>query len=453
VNPPRKISQLPALLAFFCVCAALLLAPAGASAWPAGPTAFSHKAGAGKHLPGQRCRHRPHQSQSHRGCRSHGRHAAPKAGAAPTTPPGAAAASPSPARQRDEDSPKDPVEALPEAEAEGPEDLESPAEEEAEAEEIEEAETEEEAEEEEEGTTGEEELAFLTTSATAPPATLHWAPPALVEPKTITLGTGYTHTTLLTNRDYIVQLPATKKVGGTWIDGGHNVVVVGGYITVPRGSSSASANETTALSIKGATGTVHVEGVLIDGSGGGEFDGVTINAPEATVQLENLRIVGVSGGYDGVHADVVQPWGGVRDLRIDRLTGRSNYQGLTLKPDLGSIGSAEIEEVDVTATTEGTIDRGGHMLWLTRGTNTCSTYPMTLSNVFVTPRPGKQLSGAVWPQKNFTGPCPANGSKSALGWPALPVLGGAQLGPPSSGSYVPAGAAGINYQSPGYRIG
>jgi len=288
---------------------------------------------------------------------------------------------------------------------------------------------------------------------TAPAAALRWAPPLMVEPKTITLGTGYTHTTLATNRDYIVKLPATKKVGGTWIDGGHNVVIVGGYITVPQGNSSATVNETTALSIKGATGTVHVEGVLIDGSGGGEFDGITINAPEATVQLENLRIVGVRGGYERVHADVVQPWGGVKDLRIDRLTGRSNYQGLTLKPDLGPIGAAELEEVDVTATTEGTLDRGGHMLWLTRGVDTCSAYPMTLSNVFVTPRPGKPLSGAVWPQKNFTLGCPAAGTKSSLDWPALPVLGAAQLGPPSSGSYVPAGVAGLSYQSPGYRTG
>jgi hypothetical protein len=298
---------------------------------------------------------------------------------------------------------------------------------------------------------GGEEEAGATGLAARTGTTLRWAPPTLVEPKTITLGTGYTHTILPTNRDYIVKLPATKKVGGTWIDGGHNVVIVGGYLTVPQGSSSASTNETTALSIKGATGTVHVEGVLIDGTGGGEFDGVTINAPEATVQLENLRIVGVRGGYEKVHADVVQPWGGVKDLRIDRLTGRSNYQGLTLNPDLGTIGSAELEEVDVTATTEGTVDRGGHMLWLTRGVDTCTTYPITMSNVFVTPRPGKQLAGSVWPQVNFKLGCPASGTKSLLGWPALPVSGNIQLGPPSSGNYVPSGLAGLSYVSPGYR--
>jgi hypothetical protein len=441
---PRKISQLPALLALFLVCAlALLLAPAGAGAWRVPPPVVAQKAGAAKHLPAKHCRGRG--SKSHRGChplaKKHSKaHGAPAAGA----PAGGSAQPPVHPGAGPSGAPRGSSE---EAESEAPEA-------EAEEEEEEEGPTEEEEPAEEEGPSEETEApAPFTSAVPAPTGALRWAPPTLVEPKTITLGTGYTHTTLATNRDYIVKLPPTKKVGGTWIDGGHNVVIVGGYITVPQGDSSASTNETTALSIKGATGTVHVEGVLIDGSGGGEFDGVTINAPQATVQLENLRIVGVQGSYDKVHADVVQPWGGVKDLRIDRLTGRSNYQGLTLKPDLGAIGSAEIEEVDLTATTEGTVDRGGHMLWLTRGLESCETFPTTLSNVFVTPRPGTQLSGAVWPQKNFSGPCPASGSKSALGWTALPVLGNVQLGPPASGSYVPAGAAGLNYQSPGYRTG
>jgi hypothetical protein len=467
VNAQRKPRRLPTLLAILLAStAALLLAPGAAGAWPSGSPAFAHRDGTGaaKHASGKRCRDRARKSR--RGCHSH-RHLPTRNDGKPTAPPSSAATQTPPAPQSGTDSPAAPGRAPEEAEPDAPETVGPPAEEppaeevEAEADEGEESEGEaeaeeveaEETEEDEQPEEAEEASSVLTSAVTAPTGALRWAPPTLVEPKTITLGTGYTHTTLLTNRDYIVKLPATKKVGGTWIDGGHNVVIVGGYITVPQGSSSASANETTALSIKGATGTVHVEGVLIDGSGGGEFDGVTINAPEATVQLENLRIIGVRGGYEHVHADVLQPWGGVKDLRIDRLTGRSNYQGLTLKPDLGAIGSAEFEEIDVTATTEGTVDRGGHMLWLTRGVDSCVTYPMTLSNVFVTPRPGKQLSGAVWPQKDFKLACPGSGTKSSIGWPALPVLGSAQLGPPPTGNYVPAGVAGVSYLSPGYRAG
>jgi hypothetical protein len=281
------------------------------------------------------------------------------------------------------------------------------------------------------------------------PTPLDWKRPSLVSPTTVTLGTGFTETDLDPNQDYIVKLPSTTKVGGTVLVGGHNVVIVGGSITIPKGTESDF--ERSAIYVKEATGTVHIEGVLIDGSGGGEFDGVAINAPEAIVQLQNMRIVGVRGGYDSVHADVVQPWGGVKDLRIDRLSGASNYQGLTIKPDLGPIGSTEIYETDLTATTQGTVDRGGHMLWLTSGVDTCSTGATTLSEVFVQPRPGKTLNSAVWPQHNLLS-CPAVGTTS-IGWPALPVTGAVQKGSPPEGSFVPAGVAGTAYHSPGYLGG
>lgn len=428
MNAPRKISQLSALLAFFCVCAALFIPPAVAGARPAGAPALARKAGAGKHAPAKRCHARSHKR--HRGCRSHRRHVPRHEGGSAEPSISPAATQPAPA-ENPAGSPEEP-------EPDAPEGLESPEEE----------------EEEGEASAGaEEESSFLTNTVTAPAGTLRWAPPPLVEPKTITLGTGYTHTALATNRDYIIKLPTTKKVGGTWIDGGRNVVIVGGYITVPKTNFSAATNEATALSIKGVTGTVHVEGVLIDGSGGGEFDAVTINAPEATIQLENLRIVGVHGCNEKIHADVVQPWGGVKDLRIDRLTGRSKCQGLTIKPDLGTIGSAELDEVDLTGVKEENVTRGGHLFWLTRGLTTCETYPMALTNVYVTPQPGKTLGAAVWPQANSSWGCPASGTKSFLGWPTLPLTGGVQLGPPSTGSYVPAGVAGLSYRSPGYQTG
>jgi hypothetical protein len=279
---------------------------------------------------------------------------------------------------------------------------------------------------------------------------LAWAPPALVNPKTIELGTGYTHTSLSSSRDYIVKLPPTKKVGGTWLDGGHNVVVIGGSVTVPTGTDPGVAYDAqrNGIYIKDATGTVHIEGVLIDGSGGAEFDGIDINAPLATVQLENLRIVGVRGGFSSFHADVVQPWGGVKDLRIDHLTGSSNYQGLMLQPDLGPIGSAEISNVDLTATAEPPVDRGGHMLWLTRGSTSCAGYPVALSNVFVKPRPGSSLIQSVWPTTSGLS-CNATGS-SSVDWPKLEVGGVVQVGPPPAGEFAPPQSAGLSYLSPGY---
>lgn len=281
-------------------------------------------------------------------------------------------------------------------------------------------------------------------------AGLEWQPPELLNPITIELGDGYTHTALSTHRDYIVKLPPEQKVGGTWLDGGHNVVVIGGSITIPPGTQPGVANDAQrrAIYIKGATGTVHIEGVSIEGSGA-EFDGIDINAPAAAVQLENVRVSGVKGRSNGFHGDVVQAWGGVEDLRIDRLSATSNYQGLMLKQDLGPIGSVELSEVDLTATTEAPLEKGGHMLWLSAADGSCATFPTTLTSVFVQPRPGSDIGDAVWPEEGSSMSCAARGSSFAS-WPNPTILGGAQEGLPAQGSFVPPGAAGPGYSSPGY---
>ena len=272
-----------------------------------------------------------------------------------------------------------------------------------------------------------------------------------MNPIRIKLGTGVTHTSLSTSRDYILEMPDTEKIGGTWIDGGHNVVLIGGSITIPTGTRPGVEydSERNGIYISKSTGTVHIEGVSINGIGGAEFDGIDIAAPLATVQLENLRITEVRGTFSHFHADVVQTWGGVKDLRIDDLTGTSNYQGLTLEEDLGPMGSAQISNVDLTATTEPPLDKGGHMLWLTPDSNSCSSYPVSLSNVYVTPRPNLTLGTSVWPPDNSSLSCGESGATFAT-WPTLPVTGGVQEGAPPNGSFVPPGIAGVGYVSPGY---
>jgi hypothetical protein len=429
VKFPSKISQLATLLALFCACAALFLPPAVAGAQPAGAAALARKAGAGKHAHAKRCQARSHKRR--RGCRSHSRHAPRHEG-------GASEPSVSPAPQQPTPA-GDPAGSSEETEPKAPEGLESPVEEE---------------EEEEEGEApaeAEEESTFLTNALPAPTGLLPWAPPLLVEPKTITLGTGYTHTTLAADRDYIVKLPATKKVGGTWIDGGHNVVIVGGAVTVPApiGTTETGA-ERRAFYIKGTTGTVHIEGVEIDNPSGAQFDGIAIAAPQATVQLENLRITGLRGGLAAYHADVVQPWGGVKVLRIDHLTGSSDYQGLTLAEDLGPIGSSLISNVNLAALSTPTTEKGGHMVWLTKGTQTCQSRPVHLSNVYLQPRKDRSLSTSVWPPSSSALSCPASGG-ALVSWPKLPVVAGAvAAGTPAGGDYVPAGSVGLRYKTSGY---
>jgi len=163
---------------------------------------------------------------------------------------------------------------------------------------------------------------------------IKWPPPNLVNPTTMTLGTGQTSTTLDPKKDYIIQLPPEKKVGVTELIGGRNVVIIGGHVTVPGREPELEPKVAhfSAFHLKHQTGTVHIEGVLIDNSAGGKGgDAFFTNCPKAIVQIQNVRVEGLSGDFQGHHADVAQIGAGVGELRIDRLTGTTDYQGLFLK--------------------------------------------------------------------------------------------------------------------------
>ena len=172
-------------------------------------------------------------------------------------------------------------------------------------------------------------------------------------------------------------------------------------------------------------------------------------APTRPSQLENIRATALRGSAAGSHTDVVQPYGGVRDLRIDHLTADSNYQGIFAKPDLGPIGQLELHDVDLAYDDVGAGD-GGYMVWLTNG---CSAPVTTLTNVYVKPSASKTLGTSVWPNI-YDGSCPAKLAGSTASWPSLPVTGHVTGGTPPGGSYVTAQSVGTAaYASPGYVTG
>lgn len=288
---------------------------------------------------------------------------------------------------------------------------------------------------------------MLSSSASSPAtpvpvsSKLRWPVPALVAPTTIAVAQGDQSLTLDRAKDYILNLGSTIHRGALWINGGRNVVVKGGTIALP-----ASSVRTTAMSIANSVGTVHVEGVLFDGSVH-EMDAVQIVAPAAIVQLENIRATGITGTFDTNHSDIVQSWGGVAKLRIDHLTADSNYQGIFTRPDQGAIGSVDLQNVDLAFNNAKATSSGGYLLWMT---SDCAMAPTTLSNVYITPRLGTSLGSAVWPTTNDAS-CPSKLSNNTVTFPNLPVTGGVIGGAPPAGSFVPAGKAGTAYVSPGYQ--
>lgn len=244
------------------------------------------------------------------------------------------------------------------------------------------------------------------------------------------LNDGPTYTRLEPGADYIVMLPDGPKLGPTILEGGRNVVVPGGHIVM----EGEQAEDQRAIYIKDATGTVQIRDVFIEGRDGVAFDAIAISAPDAVVELFDIRVEGVSGTYSGFHGDIVQPFGGVRELFVNGLTGRSNYQGFYLSETNGIIGSVTLRNVNLTYD-DNPENETTYLLWL----DDCAPYPVVLDNVFIEPRPGQRIgSQAVQPNDTQDHRCQARQEGDEVWWPDMPEVDGVVIeGTPPGGDFVP----------------
>ncbi|HEV8450512.1 MAG TPA: hypothetical protein VGQ45_03700 [Gaiellales bacterium] len=305
-------------------------------------------------------------------------------------------------------------------------------------------------------------------AATAPVGT-SFPRPTMTSPITIPLHVGSDSLQLDDSRDYILVMPSQKKTGPLYIRGGHNVEVIGGFMsTTTKGPNINISDDSGTRSGR----IVHIEGVLIDGSSGVPSDGIKIQAPNTIVQLENDRIVGLWGTLGGYHADVVQPGGGVKELRIDGLTGASHYNDLYLRREANPleppIGKVTIRNtnmfgyVNSKGTSPATTIRG-----ISIGTqsnppsddsqaiNCTLTDPLVLDNFWITPPTGVRPGQFEWPDDNMEGAASwcdsafAAGS-STVSWPGLSsAKGGKVSGAINVGAhadFVPAGSVGLGYK-------
>lgn len=302
-------------------------------------------------------------------------------------------------------------------------------------------------------------------------AKLKYAPPVLQNPIYLNVTNEYFSPKLKANQDYVFVMPSSIKTGGgIMIEGGRNVVIIGGHIKMPRSVNTASADQyRRAIYIKNNQGTVHLEGLTIEGDGYTNFDGIAISSPQSIVQVQNMRIVDLFGtnkksttlAHDtGFHADIIQPFGGVKALRVDKLTGSSHYQGLQLATSYDPIGRVDLSRVNISSLGEQTKMSGGQLLWLissNSGFDCRDQFPMTLDQVYLQGRnPGYGFGHTVYPIRNQVDQngvnCAAveNAAKTEITFPNLPVTGKVLAGPPAAGDFVPANVSGLNYLSPGY---
>jgi len=269
-----------------------------------------------------------------------------------------------------------------------------------------------------------------TASGTAPSTTspLSWVPPTLTNPTTVVVSASKRNLKLDDTKDYVVEMPATalKGLHGLQIHGGHNVVLVGGQVELPVEAITSSTHAGRGLYIHGQTGTVHVEGLHLTGPG--LEDGINIDAPKAVVQLQNIRVDLAHGSYSAHHADVLQVWNGPKELRIDGLTGYTEYQGFFLLPT--QYGAAQPQRFDIRRTDLHGTPNSAYMMW-----RDSLAWPLKVTDVYVAPKNPLNRDSFLWPK---------GAGQGTAAWPSVTV------GSPAAGEFVPASKVGLSYRSPGY---
>jgi hypothetical protein len=280
---------------------------------------------------------------------------------------------------------------------------------------------------------------------------LTWAPPSGYERFTVVNVPVRGPLPRLDDRtDYRLVMPSSPRRQPLTIDGGRHVVVIGGEIDI-EDARTGPESAFRGILVRGGSVNgriVHLEGLLIHSRGGTISDGINTSAGDSrfVLQVQNVRIGPLPRAYrngsKNHHPDVIQTWGGVGEVRVDRLTGISAYQGLFFKADFnGPHGNVDIRRTNLRGLTG-----GAYQLWLS---DKGGRWPaVKLDDVWIEPSPGRAFARTMWPDSGSNAPTISNGRAT---WSRLPVTGSVRSGSPSGGDFVPASSVGIGYRSPGYR--
>ncbi|MCZ2837126.1 alkaline phosphatase D family protein [Modestobacter sp. VKM Ac-2985] len=289
------------------------------------------------------------------------------------------------------------------------------------------------------------------TNPTPSPEQLTWAPPSGWETyptRTVTASTSLT--TISGSGDVRIILPSTVAAPIT-VSGFRNVVIMGGHIKAQPVSQLGGVDQ-RCIYATNISGILHIEGVLLDGNGrsgvGTEADAITVNGPNTIVQIQNVRAADFRGTQTGNHADIFQTWLGVKELRFDKLTGSSNYQGIKFElTNTFVIDKVTLRRVNLIGNDLTPTDGGGYYFWM----EPAELQPIVFDQVWIRPRGTRPFGQSVWPGiTNSTNAAVINGSGQAT-WPTRPQTSGViNNGIPPAGDFVPAGSVGVGYVSPGY---
>jgi hypothetical protein len=278
---------------------------------------------------------------------------------------------------------------------------------------------------------------------------LTWAPPALTDPARIDVTNANRRLFLDDQRDYRLYVvePLAREL---WIEGGRNVVVIGGHVRIDARGTPTPYQDNTAVKVRygNPEGVVHLEGLQIDGPNVADAFGL---ATRRVVQIQNVR---VEGTYDvkGAHPDCVQTQRGVGALRVDRFSCTTQHQGIFLKVEAGErVGKCELRRTNIVGAP------GKHLFF-----QTSPDIPVALDDFWIhTPTPWAPFGFQVFPQqdgrtlegtRDTRRRAVVSRDGTRLWFVGSNISGVARKGRPAGGDFVARGTVGMGYQSPGYGL-
>lgn len=288
------------------------------------------------------------------------------------------------------------------------------------------------------------------------------------------------------NNNLIIELPKDKPHYGTInLEGGGNIVIIGGEVqvrwTVSGAGSEVPIPARRAIKIADCQGQipgriVHIEGVKIgqdslsancsdstgtrvnnDSNCSDLSEGIQIAAPNTIVQLQNIRINHIHArdqvNFDDNHPDLIQPYGGYGELRIDKFTGSTDYQGFYLRSSYDPIGTTTIKRTNINGD-----PTARQLFWVHEDAAAGHVF---LEDLWGDVPANKSLNSSIWPNKNNSNisaraqiSFDANG-REVVRWPtysAPTITGFFTEGTPPTGDFVKPTDAGFSYVSPGYGL-
>lgn len=257
------------------------------------------------------------------------------------------------------------------------------------------------------------------------------------------------------NEDAVINLPKDRvlPITGLGIVRGRHIRIIGGHL---KAVAPADKSLRALLRFAGQSGSVFVEGVVLDADNQYGLDGLDVGSVKdgphnvADVYVQNCIIRGTYSTTEGLHADAFQYYGDTGWTRMDRVSITSQYQGLFLDPQ-NDIGGIDLRRVDLRYADPA--NGQGYIFFLRTETGRDRHPPVSLQDVYAQERTNRK------PWQDYSIYPPANRHKGGgvfknnrMFFPSYPEVTGYVIkGAPPNGPWVKDDDAGLHYTSPGYN--